>query len=58
MIKLILLMFYYLVVHPILIIGAINIVFPHAIPFTFLNILCISFIYNLIAERVNIRFGQ
>lgn len=51
---LLILISYYLLLQPALIILAINILFPHAIAFTFVNVLVVSFIYNLIAEKVKI----
>jgi hypothetical protein len=57
-IKTLLLLSYYLIIHPLLIILAINYLFPHTIALKFLNILVVSFIYNMITEKVKIRFNS
>jgi hypothetical protein len=45
---------YYLLIQPSLIILAIDILFPYAIPFTFINVFATSFIYNILTEKVRI----
>ena len=56
--KVIALLSYYLLLQPYLIIVAIDFLIPKLIPVTIANILVMSFIYNLLTEKVRIRFNS
>ena len=57
--KLLLLLSYYIIVQPIILIVAYNyIFFPHDIPLTFKHVLVVSLVYNILAEKIRIRFNR